>query len=299
VIAADAKWTLIWADFVTADGIVGTPDGGAIFAQEQTSTIKKIDLDGHETTNLNDTHGAGAIAVDAAGRMFAVQRTCTDQTYAVVGVSACQELPMVSQLAPERRLLANGTSDGKSFPRPNDVIGDGKGGAFFTISRAIGGAFHVTADGVVTVVTQGDISANGLMLSRDSKVLYVTNDKNILAWDVQPDGTVKNRRVFVTLPDDSGADGLAIDSEGRLYATCEKGIEVFAADGKHLGLIPTPRRAITLTFTGPGKKTLVAPMMGAIGPDGKEWATRTGVRNTAMTIYKIDMLAEGFKSRPK
>ena len=53
----------------------------------------------------------------------------------------------------------------------------------------------------------------------------------------------------------------AIDSQGRLYATCEKGIEVFAADGKHLGMIPTPRRAITLAFSGPERKTLFVPMM--------------------------------------
>ena len=32
VIAADAKWELIWADFETADGIVGTPDGGVPMA---------------------------------------------------------------------------------------------------------------------------------------------------------------------------------------------------------------------------------------------------------------------------
>jgi hypothetical protein len=29
VVAADAKWEFIWQDFKTADGIVGTPDGGA------------------------------------------------------------------------------------------------------------------------------------------------------------------------------------------------------------------------------------------------------------------------------
>jgi gluconolactonase len=39
--------------------------------------------------------------------------------------------------------------------------------------------------------------------------------------------------------------------------------------------------------------------LGAVGPDGKPWTTREGVRNTAMTIYKISMLAEGFKGRPK
>jgi gluconolactonase len=39
--------------------------------------------------------------------------------------------------------------------------------------------------------------------------------------------------------------------------------------------------------------------MGAVGPDGKAWATPEGIRNTAMTIYRLPMLAEGFKGRPK
>jgi gluconolactonase len=48
VIAADAKWELIWADFETADGIVGTADCGVLFAQEQTDTIRRLDANGKE-----------------------------------------------------------------------------------------------------------------------------------------------------------------------------------------------------------------------------------------------------------
>ena len=48
VVAAGAKWEIVWADFETADGIGGTPDGGVIFAQEQTDTIRKLDADGKE-----------------------------------------------------------------------------------------------------------------------------------------------------------------------------------------------------------------------------------------------------------
>jgi hypothetical protein len=64
-------------------------------------------------------------------------------------------------------------------------------------------------------------------------------------------------------------------------------------------MIPTPRRPITVAFSGPDKKTLYVPQMGAVGPDGKAWTTREGVRNTAMTIYRIEKIAEGFKGRPK
>jgi gluconolactonase len=293
VIAAGAKWQLIWADFETADGIVPTPDGGVLFAQEQTDTIRKLDVNDKEYVYMRDTHGTGSIAIDAQGRLFAVQRTCTDTARAFS--AGCQELTAVSQLAPERKLLANTFKDGKPFGRPNDVIGDGKGGAYFTV----GGAYHVSAAGVVTTVEDQNLRSNGIMLSADGKRLFVTNQTTVLAFDVRPDGSTTNRRDFVTLNGDSGGDGMAIDSTGRLYVTANLGVHVVSPEGKHLGMIPTPRRPIALAFSGPEKKTLYVPMSGAVGPDGKAWATPEGIRNTAMSIYKIEMLSEGFKGRPK
>src|SRR5260370_40872153 len=78
IIDAGTKWQLIWADFKTADGIVGTPDGGVIFAQEQTDTIRKIDVNNKEWVYFTDTHGAGSVSMDPQGRVYAVQRKCTD-----------------------------------------------------------------------------------------------------------------------------------------------------------------------------------------------------------------------------
>lgn len=293
VISADAKWELIWAGFLTADGIVGTPDGGVLFAQEQSDTIRKIDVNGKEFVYATDTRGAGSVSLDAQGRLFAVQRTCTDSARPFY--QSCQELTMVSMLAPERKMLANSFRDGKTLGRLNDLIADGKGGAYFTV----GGAYHVSSDGVVSTVADEDIRSNGIMLSRDGRTLYVTNNTNVLAFDVQPDGSTSNRREFGPLDGDNGGDGMAIDSAGRLYVTAAAGIHVLSPEGKHIGLIPTPRRPITLAFSGADKKTLYVPQLGAVGPDGKPWTTPEGVRNTAMTIYKIQMLAEGFKGRPK
>ena len=293
VIAADAKWELIWADFETADGIVGTADGGVLFAQEQTDTIRRLDVNGKEFVFVNDSFGAGSISMDAQGRLFAAQRACTDTARPFA--ASCPELPAIAMVYPQRRTLANMFKDGRPLGRPNDLMADGKGGAYFTA----GGAYHVNADGVVSVVEDQNLRSNGIMLSPDGKILYVTNQKLVIAFDVKPDGSTANRRDFGTLNGDDGGDGMAVDSMGRLYVTGNLGVHVLSPEGKHLGMIPTPRRPITLAFSGRDKKTLYVPQMGAIGPDGKAWATPEGVRNTAMTIYKISMLAEGFKGRPK
>src|SRR2546423_13006287 len=78
VIAAGAKWQLVWQGTDNADGIVGTPDGGLLFAQEQPSTIRKLDRNDNVSVYVKDTHGAGALAIDSHGRILAVERTCTD-----------------------------------------------------------------------------------------------------------------------------------------------------------------------------------------------------------------------------
>ncbi len=293
VVAAGATWELVWADFNTADGIVGTPDGGILFAQEQTDSIRKLDANNKEYVFVADAHGPGAVSMDSEGRVYAVQRTCTDPGR--WHAASCPELTRIAMVAPEQKILANSFPDGKPLGRLNDLIADGKGGAYFTV----GGIYYVNPHGIVSTVADKDILTNGLMLSRDGKTLYVTNMTKVVAFDVLPDGSTRNRRDFADLQGDKGADGMTIDAQGRVYVTASQGVHVLSPEGKHLGLIPTPRQPITIAFSGPEKKTLYVGQMGAVGPDGKAWATPQGTRNTAMTLYRIPMLAEGFKGRPK
>jgi gluconolactonase len=293
VVAPGAKWEIVWADFETADGINGTPDGGVIFAQEQTDTIRKLDAAGKEWTIVPDTRGAGSVSLDAQGRLYAVERTCTEPLNAQL--PGCNEPPRIVQYLPERRVLAAAFANGTPFGRLNDLIADGKGGIYFTV----GGAYYMNPNGVVSTVADQDIRSNGIMLSPDGRTLYVTNNTNVLAFDVRGDGTTANRRDFGTLDGDDGGDGMAVDSEGRLYVTGNRGVHVLSPRGEHLGLIPTPRRPISVAFSGPDKNLLYAPMSGAVGPDGKPWTTPETIRNTAMTLYRITMLSQGYKGRPK
>jgi gluconolactonase len=290
VVAAGAKWTLVWQGTDNADGIVGSPDGGLLFAQEQPSQVSKLDRNGKVSVYLEDTHGTGALSVDSKGRIFGVERTCTDPGK---DPKNCQEPTAVVELSPERRTLVNNI-DGKSLGRLNDLIVDKKGGIYFN-----GGAlFYLNPAGKVTEI--GDnLRTNGITLSRDEKTLYVTNGGEVVAFDVQPDGLVANQRVFGKLEAGGNGDGMSIDSAGRIYVTSGPGVQVLSPEGKYLGVIPTPRAVISAVFSGPGKKTLYVVGSGALGPDGKEFETPKGVRNNAKTIYKIGMVAEGFKGRVK
>jgi len=293
VVAPGAQWEIVWADFETADGINGTPDGGVIFAQEQTDTVRKLAADGKEYTVLAQTRGVGSVSLDAQGRLYGVERACTEPLNPQL--PGCSELTAVVQLLPERKVLAMSFADGTPLGRLNDLVADGKGGVYFTV----GGAYYVNPAGVVGTVADRDIRSNGIMLSPDGRTLYVTNNTTVLAFDVRADGTTANRRDFGTLDGDDGGDGMAVDSEGRLYVTGNRGVHVLSPRGEHLGMIPTPRRPITIAFSGPEKNLLYAPSMGAVGPDGKAWTTPEGIRNTAMTIYRMTMLSRGYSGRPK
>jgi gluconolactonase len=295
VIAAGAKWKLVWQGTGNADGLVGSADGGLLFAQEQPSRISKLDKNDSVSVFLSDTHGTGALAVDARGRILGAQRTCTDPGGKP---DQCTEPTAIAILtnergAPDRKVLADNFG-GKSLGRLNDLMADKKGGVYFNGA----GLYYVNPSGQVSNIGQ-NLRTNGIMLSRDEKTLYVTNGPAIVAFDVQPDGSVKNQRDFAKLEAGGTGDGIAIDSQGRLYVTSQPGVQVLGPDGTYLGLIPTPRPVISAAFSGPDKKTLYVVGAGALGPDGTEFRTPEGVRNNAKTIYKITMLAQGFKERAK
>ncbi len=295
VIDAGEKWTLVWQGSENADGIVGAKDGGLLFAQEQSNHVMKLDKKGKVSIFLS-AHGPGAVAIGPPqDRVLVVERTCTDPGGTP---DLCKEPTGIAALTPTRIVLANAI-DNKLLGRVNDLVADRKGGIYFTNGpQPGGGAFYLSPKGVISSIGE-NLRTNGIMLSRDEKTLYITNGPAMVAFDVQPDGTVKNQREFAKFEGGVNGDGLAIDATGRIYDATNPGIQVFSPDGKFLGLIPTPRASISVAFSGPGKKTLYAACLGALGEDGKEIVTRPGVRNTAMSIYKIQMVAEGYKGRAK
>lgn len=293
VVAGDAQWELFYADYQVVDGLAALPDGGVLFAQEQTNGVRKLMPDGKMYVWQANVAGAGAVSVDGKSRVFAVERTCTDPG---LHMPSCPELTRVVQLSPERRVLANAFGDGRPLGRLNDLAADGQGGAYFTQ----GGLYHVTADGVVSVVAEGQGAferfSNGVAISPDGKVVYVTDGGRLLAFDIGRNGATSNMRVFATLSSETkgfGGDGLEVDSDGRLYVTADAGVYVFDKAGNELGIIPTPRRSITVAIGGPGKRMLYIGTLGVVGPDGKSYTTPEGVRNVASTVYRVPLIATG------
>ena len=102
--------------------------------------------------------------------------------------------------------------------------------------------FGVTPDGVVFEAAPFEYP-NGLAFSPDEGTLYVSNTrhhKHISAYDVRPDGTLANRRVFAELPQNGEPgvpDGMKVDMEGRVYCTGPGGVWVHGPEGDYIGKI--------------------------------------------------------------
>ena len=64
VIAAGAQWKFVWQGPDNADGLVGTKDKGILFAQEQPSTVGRLDAHDKFSIVARDTHGTGALGID-------------------------------------------------------------------------------------------------------------------------------------------------------------------------------------------------------------------------------------------
>ena len=294
VIAAGSQWKLIWQGPDNADGLVGTKDSGLLFAQEQPSTVIKLDKNDKASIWARDTHGTGALGIDFKGRVIGVERTCSDPGG---HPDECHEPAELIVITPKGHQTLAREFNGKTFWRMGELVCDSKGGVYFSDDS---GTYFMNPAGKVSLVADKSVRTNGMMLSRDEKTLYVTNGKKLVAWDIQPGGMTTNQRDFASLEAGGSGDGMTIDSEGRLYVTSgDPGVQVFSPEGKYLGVIPLPRSASSVAFGGPGKKVLYAKGAGMKNTDGTEYRTLPGVRNNAKAIYRIDVVAQGYAGRPK
>jgi gluconolactonase len=289
VVAAGAHWRSVWHESGNnADGIVATPEG-VLVAQQDSSDVVLVTAAGHAKVLYKDTNTGGAVSINKRKQTFVVER----------GLHQA-----IREVAPERKLLAD-TIDGDSIDclgsSLNDLTAAANGGVYFTLVNL----YYAAPSGIIT--RQGDVTGtNGIILSTDEKHLYVTSGSfgqpgNLVVFDVQPDGTLTNQRVFAHLT--GGGDGSTIDSEGRIYVSSGTVIDVISADDGHLlGVIPLPQGddVISLSFGGPGRRTLYAVALnhkyakGGLGLPSDHLMGGQGGE-----LVAIRMLAHGYEGRAK
>lgn len=266
VVNAGTRIELIKDGFKGTEGPIAAPDGSVLFTENQNARVIRIAPDGSTSVFLDNTNGVNALAYAPNGDLVAVQTL--DPKVGVI-------LPLGSA-----RTLAAKVDGGLGFGRPNDLVVDRKGFVYFTDSGVNANAnpkpdtskiakpavYRISPEFAIERLA-GDIERpNGIQLSPDEKTLYVANTagEHVLAYDIAANGKLGAKREFAKLEGfrqtdngpTSGADGLAVDAEGRLYVASNAGVQVFSPKGEALGVIALPKRPQNLAFAGPGKKTL-------------------------------------------
>jgi gluconolactonase len=253
VLAPGVAPELVQGGFTALEGPVGAADGTVYFSDRMPDRTYHLGLDGKITVYQENTGAANGLAFTRDG----------DMVRAEGGAKRIGKVTRDGKVS-----VLTDSYNGKPLVSPNDLIVDAKGGIYFTdpgprpiMPGRPTNVYYLPAGAKEPIlIDDQNPRPNGLTLTLDGRTLLVDNTVGpvVFAFDVQSDGTVKNRRPFLQLQDipadkESGADGMAIDREGRIYVTSVVGIQVFDPAGKYLGRL---RGARNLAFGGPDKRTL-------------------------------------------
>ncbi len=256
IVAPGAAPELVQEGFGFTEGPLGTPDGGLYFSDIKVSRTFFRDAGGKIGVVREGTNGANGLALTRDGELLFAE----GDGKRITKRNKDGTITTLTEGPPGAALLA-----------PNDLIVDAKGGIYFTdpgprpvVPGRPTYVYYLPAGGKPPILIDGTVARpNGLTLTNDGKTLIVDDTLNptVFAYDVEPDGSVKNKRSFAQLRDipagaESGADGLAIDRDDRVYITTVTGVQIFDPKGQYLGTIKVGRQAANVAFAGAGKQTL-------------------------------------------
>jgi sugar lactone lactonase YvrE len=123
---------------------------------------------------------------------------------------------------------------------------------------------------------------NGMAVTPDNGTLIVAESyaRQLSAFDIAPDGTLSNRRVWATV--DGPPDGICIDAEGCVWCACvpNRNCVRVREGGQVMQTVQTDRGAFACILGGPDRKTLYIvgqdwrgpQAMAELGPTGQVWA---------------------------
>jgi gluconolactonase len=243
------KWELVGEGYKFTEGPATNAKGEVFFNDVGASTTFKVGPDGPSAWLKDSKRGDGQ-RFGPDGRLYANARE-----------------------GDAGKLLA-WDADGNPHPiadgfKGNDLVVKHDGGIYITDPFTKPGAssiWFVSPRGEKKVVDSGLNFANGITLSPDQSLLYVADSRThwVYSYQIRADGGLANKQKYFHLhvPDtseDSGADGLRTDRDGRLWVATKLGLQVCDQAGRVNCIIPTPNgKCANLTFGGPNHVVVYA-----------------------------------------
>jgi sugar lactone lactonase YvrE/enterochelin esterase-like enzyme len=234
-------WELVGQGYGFTEGACVNVKGEVFYNAPGKSTTYKVGPDGKPTVFLADSKRGDGQIFGPDGRLYA-------NASAVSQVIAYDD-------------AGKGTVVADGF-KGNDIVVRHDGGMYVTDPFGTANnskIWFVSKSGEKKVVDTGLKFANGLCLSPDQSLLYVADSRThwVFSYQVQPDGSLKHKQKYFHLhvpdtDDDSGADGMRCDTNGRLWVTTRLGLQFCDQAGRVNGIIPMPSgKPSNLTFGGP------------------------------------------------
>ena len=269
IFADGAKVERVFAEGFYTEGPAEGPDGRIYFCD-----ITPTFLSGMAAGNIwafNPATSATGLVRSPSGMASGIKFDADGRMVIAGGADFGCRSVIRTDLASGRSHILAGLYTGRPFNAPNDLVIDRQGHIYFTDPRYFGhepieqpvfGVYRIDPDGTVQLILADVSKPNGIDMSPDQRILYVvehdirildrrhgavpTRDKGemrILADDLE-DGVAANQRVLVDYGDEKGADGIAVDNAGNIYAAVQSatrpGVRVYNPSGLSLAEIATP-----------------------------------------------------------
>ena len=221
-------------------------------------------VDSENRLYFSDVHGGGVYRRTPEGRL----ETIVPKRRGVGGIAlhadggiVCSGRNICHVRDGETRILF----DPPETPGFNDLFSDARGRVYAGTmrtspfgdaaagSRTPGELWRIDAAGEA-VELYADVSlTNGIGFSPDGTVIYHSDTarSQVIAHDVAPDGSCRNRRPFAIL-DRGGPDGLCVDVEGFVWVAAYGGscVSRFGPDGRVDRHVDVPAKEVTSLFFG-------------------------------------------------
>lgn len=242
-------WKLVGEGYKFTEGPAANAAGEVFFNDVPSSKTYKLDLKGELSVFVEDSHKGDGQAFGPDGRLYAV--------------AGGAEQIVAYDAAGKATMIADGF-------RGNDLVVKHDGSIYVTNpgwdGKEPSKVWHIKPTGEKQLVDTGLKFSNGLALSPDQSLLYVADSRThwVYSYQLQPDGSLAHKQKYFHLhvpdtADDSGADGLRVDREGRLYVATRMGIQVCDQPGRVNCIIPTPNGKVSnFTFGGENMDILYA-----------------------------------------
>lgn len=190
---------------------------------------------------------------------------------------------------PDGSLATHGDLTDVSDPPPgNELVVDGRGRAYVNgpgfdmmagAEFAPGGVALVTPDGSSRLVADGIAFPNGMLVTPDNSTLIVADSYGhcLIAFDIAPDGTLANRRVWADLGD-GVPDGICLDAENAVWYgdVPNKRCVRVREGGEVLQAIELDRGCFACALGGADRRTLLMMATEWRGPENMFQGPHTG-----------------------